>query len=571
MDTRRAPRDPVDHVGIYDDGRDNLMESEPDVLIAGAGPTGLTLACGLLAGGVAARVIDKAAEPAGTSRALGLQPRGIEVVERLGALNRLPERALQVEQIVVHINGEQAARVGVGQRTALVTRPGLVISQAHVEAALRRRVSELGGQIEWGREVTAVEQDPHGVTASLADGGQGRAGWLVGCDGAHSRVRQLAGVGFPGVPLAERFLLVDVHADLPLARHSIYVWLAGDSVFGAFPLPGQDLWRLMAPTADPGTEADRVPDEAVLAGVARLLGERTGCDPSLIRDPEWVTSFRVHRRLAETYRNGRILLAGDAAHVHSPFGGQGMNTGIGDAENLAWKLAMVVNATAEHELLDSYEAERRPIAAKALKSTGAAGNLILGNHLFARLLRDRIVIPLMNKPSMQRRVWENLSQLKVTYRNGPLGRHARKSFSGRGPLPGDRVPDFECVRAEGGGRTTLHAELGNKWALVMPGRTVRDEYAAVVAKRLRDDGMISLVADDDANLVMPGRTVSDEYAAVVARTLGDDGMVTLVADQDSGEEIMLVRPDAHLGWQGRADPDALHRWLTAVARHGRAG
>jgi 4,5-epoxidase len=310
----------------------------------------------------------------------------------------------------VHINGKHAASVRVGQRTALVTRPGLVISQAEVEAALRRRVTELGGEIVWGREVTAAEQDSDGVTVSLADGGRSRAGWLVGCDGAHSRVRELAGVGFPGAPLAERFLLVDAHADLPLSRHSIYAWLAGDSVFGAFPLPGKDVWRLMAPAAD--ADANLVTDEAVLAEIARLLGERTGCDPSLIRDPEWVTSFRVHRRLADTYRNGRIVLAGDAAHVHSPFGGQGMNTGIGDAENLAWKLAMVVDGTAEHALLDSYEAERRPIAANVLKSTGAAGNLILGNHIVARLLRDRLFVPLMNTAAMQRRVWEGLSQLR---------------------------------------------------------------------------------------------------------------------------------------------------------------
>jgi 4,5-epoxidase len=166
------------------------MRSEPDVLVAGAGPTGLALACGLLANGVAAQVVDQAVAPAGTSRALGLQPRGIEVVERLGALNDLPERALQVERIVVHINGRHAASVRVGQRTALVTRPGLVISQAEVEAELRRRVTELGGQIAWGREVTAAEQDPDGVTVGFADGGQSRVGWLVGCDGAHSRVRR---------------------------------------------------------------------------------------------------------------------------------------------------------------------------------------------------------------------------------------------------------------------------------------------------------------------------------------------------------------------------------------------
>ena len=144
------------------------MKSDPDVLIAGAGPTGLTLACGLLANGVTARVVDKAFKPAESSRALGLQPRGIEVVERLGALNGLPERALQVERIVVHINRKQVASVRVGQRTTLVTRPGLVISQADVEAELRRRVTELGGEIVWGREVAAAAQDPHGVLVNLA-------------------------------------------------------------------------------------------------------------------------------------------------------------------------------------------------------------------------------------------------------------------------------------------------------------------------------------------------------------------------------------------------------------------
>jgi 2-polyprenyl-6-methoxyphenol hydroxylase-like FAD-dependent oxidoreductase len=523
------------------------MKYEPDVLITGAGPTGLTLACGLLAGGVAVQVVDKAPEPATTSRALGLQPRGIEVVDRLGALAGLPERALEVEQIAVHINGRRAATVGVGQRTALVTRPGLVISQAEVEAALRRRVTELGGQIVWGREVVAAQPDPHGVEVGFADGGRSRAGWLVGCDGAHSRVRQLAGIGFPGVPFAERFLLVDVHADLPLSRQSIYVWLDRETVFGAFPLPGRDLWRLMAPAAEPGTEADRMTDEAVLTEVARVLWERTGFSPAIFRRPEWVTSFRVHRRLAETYRNGRTLLAGDAAHVHSPFGGQGMNSGIGDAENLAWKLAMVVNETAAPELLDSYEAERRPVAAKAVRSTGAASKLILGNHLIARLLRDRVVVPLMNKPSMQRRVWEHLSQLKVSYRDGPLGSGGHRWFAGQGPLPGDRVPDIGCLRAKGGGRTTLHAELGNRWALVMPGRMVSDGYPAV------------------------GQMVCDRYTDVVARRLGDDGVITLVAEDDSGTEVMLVRPDAHLGWRGSADPDALDRWLTTVVGATRSG
>jgi 4,5-epoxidase len=228
-----------------------------------------------------------------------------------------------------------------------------------------------------------------------------------------------------------------------------------------------------------------------------------------------------------------------------------MNTGIGDAENLAWKLAMVVKGAAGHALLDSYEAERRPIAAKALKSTGAASNLVLGNHVLARLLRDRVVVPLMNRASMQRRVRENLSQLKVTYRNGPLGRRARRWLSGQGPRPGDRMPDIACVRAGDGAPTTLHAELGTRWALVMPARLAGDkgdECTAQAAKQLGDDNVVTLIADHDAGV-------------------GPEAQ----ADDKAEAEAMLVRPDAHVGWQGRADSTALGRWLTGMARQGRAG
>jgi 4,5-epoxidase len=505
------------------------MSAQVDVLVAGAGPTGLALACGLLANGITVCVVDKAVEPAGTSRALGLQPRGIEVVDRLGAFEGLPERALQVDQIVVHINGKHAADVRIGQRTALVTRPGLVISQADVEAGLRRRVEELGGGVEWGRELVDARQDAHGISATLADGNTVQAGWLVGCDGAHSRVRDLADVGFPGVPLPERFLMADVHADLSLSRRSIYTWLAGDSVFGAFPLPGRDLWRLIVPVS-----SDAADEHAGLAQIGRLFEERTGYPASVIRDPEWVTSFRLHRRLADTYRDRRILLAGDAAHVFSPFGGQGMNTGIGDAENLAWKLALVINGTAEVDLLDTYEGERRPITGGLLKSTSAIGKLMLGNHLLARLMRDRVVIPLMNRPGLQRRLWENLSQLKASYRTGPLGQQAGYRAFSRDTQPGDRVADVECVRVDGS-QTHLHAELGSRWALIGPPGTAGAECAAVAAKRL------------------------------------GAGTVTVVKPRQSDNgDVMLVRPDAHLGWRGR-DPAALDVWVAGMLGRGRAG
>src|SRR5215217_8545837 len=386
---------------------DNIREVavDPDVIIVGAGPTGLTLACWLQAAGVGVRVLDGAAGPALTSRALGLQPRGVEVLDRIGALGNLPDRGLPINRVVVSVEGTELASLRVGQAMQRLHGPaGLLMSQADIEAALRDRLATLGGTVEWGRRVSGLEARSDAMTAQLDDGTAIRASWIVGADGAHSIVRKSAGIGFPGVPLIERFPRADVHADINRPRDATSAWLRGTKILAAFPLPGADLWRLMAP-APPGFGDDPAGDDIVEYLGAGLAAEAGGT----IRSVEWTSSFRIQRRLADTYRRGRVLLAGDAAHVHSPFGGQGMNTGIGDGENLAWKLAMVVNGTAEPALLDSYEGERRPVAAKAVKSTGAAGNLILGNHVFARLLRDWVVVPLMYKASMQRRVWEHPS------------------------------------------------------------------------------------------------------------------------------------------------------------------
>ncbi|HEX4247068.1 MAG TPA: FAD-dependent monooxygenase [Pseudonocardia sp.] len=195
-----------------------------DVLVVGAGPTGLVLACGLRAAGVRVRVVDAAPGPATTSRALGLQPRGVEVLDRIGALGDLPGRALAVQQLVIAVAGRELCRLRVGQRTRLGGHPGLLISQAEIEGALRARLAELGGQVEWGRAVRAVEQDAGGVTVLFAGGvdpAEARVRWLVGCDGAHSSVRKAVGIGFPGVPLVERFLLADVHAELDRPRDTV--------------------------------------------------------------------------------------------------------------------------------------------------------------------------------------------------------------------------------------------------------------------------------------------------------------------------------------------------------------
>ena len=489
------------------------------VLVVGAGPTGLALACGLRAHGVPVRVFDGAAGPAVTSRALGLQPRGAEILDRLGALGDLPSRSLPVHQVVVYVGGRELGRLAVGTSTRLVRRPGLLVSQAEIEGQLRRRLGELGGVVEWGREVAGLGPDAEGVTVRLASGEVVDADWVVGCDGAHSRVRKAAGIGFPGVPLVERFLLADVRAELGLARDSVAVWLDGEDMVAAFPLPGADRWRLMAPdpSADPGPDA-------VLAQLRELLALRSGLSAAAVKEALWTSTFRFHRRLADTYRAGRVLLAGDAAHIHSPFGGQGLNTGIGDAENLAWKLALVCTGRAAPALLDTYEAERRPVAQEVLASTSGMTRVVLGGSAVARLVRDRVLVPLINRPLVQRLVWERSSQLLISYRGGPLAGHV---LPWSRPRPGDRVPDLVC-RDSHGTRTRLHAELGSGWAVVAADPALRAACADAVAKWLSADAIARLTPTSGAP-----------------------------------RDALLVRPDAHLAWRG-TDPAGVRQWMVSA-------
>ncbi|WP_169730882.1 FAD-dependent monooxygenase [Lentzea kentuckyensis] len=411
------------------------------VIVAGAGPTGLALACGLRQFGVDVRIVDAASGPATTSRALGVQPRGAEVLARLGALGDLPEKAVELRAFRVDgrvvMDLERMAQAG-----------ALIESQALVEARLRDRLATLGVAVEWDTPISAVRGWD----------------WLVGCDGAHSAVRKTAGISFDGSPVMENFFLQDVHGAWDLDRSSVHVLTRGDSMTALFPLPGNDLWRVMSPDGARWT-------------------------PGPVTSTVWESTFRIHRRLASAYRRGNVLLAGDAAHIHSPLGGQGMNTGLGDADNLAWKLALVVQGRASERLLDTYEAERRPIGAQVLRSTTPATRMVLGSGRASRILRDHVLWPVMNIGVVQRKLIRAASQLDVRY-SGPLG--------------GRRVP--------------LFARTG-KWVLAGPSRCLevaRERLGDVVHHERAGD---TLLVRPDGHLAWRG-TSPERLSAWLNKVLG---------------------------------------------------
>lgn len=492
-----------------------------DVLVVGAGPAGLALACGLRQHGVQARVVDRAGAPATTSRANFLHARGSEVLDRLGALGDLPARSVPAMKITTYLGDKPIMRIRFGDPGSHTAAPPMVISQAEVEAALRARLSDLGGEIEWASPLVDIRQDGDGVVATLGTGEEVHAGWLVGCDGAGSTTRRLAGIDFPGVKLTERFLLADVRLDWDLDRSGTTGWINPDGMLGVMPMPG-GLWRIIA--YDPGQSSEKPSEEEILARLTTILPERSGRDVR-ISAPAWLSMFSVHRRLADTYRRGRVFIAGDACHTHAPFGGQGMLTGLGDVENLAWKLALVVAGSADGALLDTYEAERRPLATEVLRNTTAVTKVNVASGPIGRFIRDQLVIRIFNFDVVQRWVTYKTSQLWVNYRRGPLAERSRRAGK---PRPGERVPDSSCELSDGC-RTRLYSELRGRWALML--------------------------------------SSTDTALAATARAHLADRLVVLHRTERRRADALLIRPDGHLAWRGR-DARRLERWLRAGLRTG---
>ena len=421
---------------------------ETEVLIAGAGPTGLVLALWLTRLGVRVRIVDRTAAPGTTSRALVVHARTLELYRQLGLAQPVVERGLPFAAANLWARGRRAARVVFGAMGAGISPyPYMLIFPqdeherlliAHLAAAgvEVERQTELMGFADEGGRVFARLRRPDGAEETCA------AAYLAGCDGAHSAVRETLHAGFPGGTYAHLFYVADVEAEGSVMDQELHVGLDDADFLAVFPLRTQGTARLIG-TVRP--EAEGRHGQLTWGDVSPRALAGLGIT---VRRVNWFSTYHVHHRVAERFRRGRAFLLGDAAHIHSPVGGQGMNTGIGDAVNLAWKLAAVLGGRADPALLDTYEPERRAFAQRLVATTDRAFTLVTSPGPVARRVRlevaPRLLPALFRLRAVRRLMFRTVSQTRLNYRQGQLS-------AGRGGRirGGDRLP--WVPGAQGGG------------------------------------------------------------------------------------------------------------------------
>lgn len=494
------------------------------MLIAGAGPVGLTLALSLARLGVAVRIVDQAAARTDKSKALVLWPRTLELLDVAGGVQDFIAAGMRGAGARMRASGKELVHVRFDIARSEY-RYALLIPQSETERVLEVHLAQFGVRVERAVTLTAFAPDADGVTATLrrADGSTEivRCDYLAGCDGAHSTVRHGVAAEFEGTTMPSDWVLADVHIIGPLPADELTICWTDQGVLALFPIVG-GRFRVVA---DIGASTNDAPPTPTLTGIQAILAAR-GPAGLAASDPVWLSGFRINERKVREYRYGRVFLAGDAAHIHSPAGGQGMNTGMQDAFNLAWKLALVAKGHAHPALLDSYSPERSAIGAQVLRNAGRLTEIGITRNPVLQELRNLAVGTLGQLHVVQQRIVDQLTEVDLHYPDSPLTR--TPPGAAHHPAGGARAVNVPVVRADG-----AHAGLHE---VLRPGKFVVLGVGAVPP---------ALPREFDAIAVTATATASEHY--------------------DAGH-LYLVRPDAYTACSvGGNDGEAVFAELRRIA------
>jgi 2-polyprenyl-6-methoxyphenol hydroxylase-like FAD-dependent oxidoreductase len=408
----------------------------PDVLIAGAGPVGLAAAAELTRYGLSVRIVDLAPQPTDKSKALVVWPRTLEHLQRLSLADTFVASGRRATRARFFQAAQELASVPLDSIDTQFPF-GLMIPQSETERILTEHLASQGVHVERPVTLETFSTASDSVISTLTRPGGSEtvtSRWLIGADGAHSAVRRNLNATFAGETLPSDWVLADVHIAGPLDPAAVELHLHADGVLGLFPIP-PDRYRIIANVGHGGSATQPDP---TLADLQSILDRR---DPRglVASNPVWLSAFHINERSVSNFRHGQIFLAGDAAHIHSPAGGQGMNTGMQDAFNLAWKLALVHHGNGPADfLLDSYSAERAPIAAQVLQGSGLLTRLGTLDNAVLRSVRNVLLRAILGTETTQHLFAENVSELAVHYPHSPLNRLGHTLH--RGPKPGERAP-----------------------------------------------------------------------------------------------------------------------------------
>ncbi|MFC0105871.1 FAD-dependent monooxygenase [Kibdelosporangium aridum] len=535
---------------------------EPDceVLVVGAGPSGLMTAVLLARQGVKVRLIEKNTGPATESRAFAVQARTVELFRNIGLAEELMGRGVVTTGIKFHIKGKPVGGLDFDRARAATTPYQFILMapQAEIEDLLLRDLARQGVTVERGTRLVSLSQTDKQVMATVRQNDRERvisARYVVGADGSHSTVREQLGLAFEGDRYTQRYLLADCQVDWPFDHSHFRIFMNGRRIGLFLPLKGSDVSRVMVTDLTTGT------GPVDLGELQEELREAMRV-PVTLTNPVWTSRYQVHIRKVEDYRSGRVFLVGDTAHIHSPAGGQGMNTGLHDAANLAWKLAAVLRTGAAAALLDSYDQERRPVGVEVLRFSDRLYKLAAGLHGWRAWVRDTVgpfVIGRMSAaPLPHRKAFHRLSQISIAYEPSTYNVN-ELLYSLKGPLAGHRAPD---ARINAGGQM---------FDLL---RGYRLHVVALSRKHLTDAEITELAAQLNSIKAFGGNVATHLVGRVQCRR--DDRVEHVDSPQvfehygltdPESQALYVIRPDGHVAWRmDTLDFESCRRFL--VRLHG---